>query len=201
MELQSNQRANVDVESGHDGQQVDTSGARVMEFLQKHTAYELIPESNKVVVLDTKLPIRQAFHAFYEQGIYAAPLWDEDSQDFVGLLSAGDFIDIMSRLTAALADREELSDAELDQFTIQLIRDEYEKEGMRMRSLLYVKPEDSLYEVALKMTEAGVHNARALAQLGVSRRKCGICVHADVDPALFAHDESCRSLGVSQQAL
>ena len=94
MELQSNQRANVDVESGHDGQQVDTSGARVMEFLQKHTAYELIPESNKVVVLDTKLPIRQAFHAFYEQGIYAAPLWDEDSQDFVGLLSAGDFIDI-----------------------------------------------------------------------------------------------------------
>ena len=159
MELQSNQRANVDVESGHDGQQVDTSGARVMEFLQKHTAFQLIPESNKVVVLDTKLPIRQAFHAFYEQGIYAAPLWDEDSQDFVGLLSAGDFIDIMSRLTAALADREELSDAELDQFTIQLIRDEYEKEGMRMRSLLYVKPEDSLYEVALKMTEAGVHNA------------------------------------------
>ncbi len=163
MELQSNQRANVDVESGHDGQQVDTSGARVMEFLQKHTAYELIPESNKVVVLDTKLPIRQAFHAFYEQGIYAAPLWDEDSQDFVGLLSAGDFIDIMSRLTAALADREELSDAELDQFTIQLIRDEYEKEGMRMRSLLYVKPEDSLYEVALKMTEAGVHNVPVLS--------------------------------------
>ena len=29
MELQSNQRANVDVESGHDGQQPDTSGARV----------------------------------------------------------------------------------------------------------------------------------------------------------------------------
>ena len=49
----------------------DASRARVLEFLQRHTAYELIPESNKVVVLDTKLPVRQAFHACYEQGIMA----------------------------------------------------------------------------------------------------------------------------------
>ena len=51
-----------------DGDQ-DTSRARVLEFLQRHTAYELIPESNKVVVLDTKLTVRQAFHACHEQGI------------------------------------------------------------------------------------------------------------------------------------
>ena len=41
----------------------DASRARVLEFLQRHTAYELIPESAKVVVLDTKLPVRKAFHA------------------------------------------------------------------------------------------------------------------------------------------
>ena len=64
----------------------DASRARVLEFLQRHTAYELIPESNKVVVLDTQLPVRQAFHACYEQGITAAPLWDERAQEFVGML-------------------------------------------------------------------------------------------------------------------
>ena len=54
----------------------DASRARVLEFLQRHTAYELIPESNKVVVFDINLPVRQAFHAFYEQQIAAAPLWN-----------------------------------------------------------------------------------------------------------------------------
>ena len=141
----------------------DTSSARVLEFLQEHTAYELIPESNKVVVLDTALPVRQAFHAFYDQGIYAAPLWDESKQNFVGLLSAGDFIDIMRRLTQALADRDDLSDADLDAYTIQLVRDEYEKEGLKQRHLINVRPEDSLHHVALTMIEAGVHNVPVLS--------------------------------------
>lgn len=40
---------------------------KVKEFLATHTAYELIPESGKVVLLDSALPIRQAFHALHEQ--------------------------------------------------------------------------------------------------------------------------------------
>ena len=68
----------------------DASRARVLEFLQRHTAYELIPESAKVVVLDTKLPVRKAFHACYEQGITAAPLWDSMLQAFVGMMTASE---------------------------------------------------------------------------------------------------------------
>ena len=40
---------------------------KVSDFLHNHTAYELIPESGKVVVLDVDLPMRQAFHALNEQ--------------------------------------------------------------------------------------------------------------------------------------
>ncbi len=40
---------------------------KVKDFLLTHTAYELIPESGKVVLLDSALPIRQAFHALHEQ--------------------------------------------------------------------------------------------------------------------------------------
>jgi hypothetical protein len=39
----------------------------VSDFLHAHSAYELIPESGKVVLLDLDLPIRQAFHALHEQ--------------------------------------------------------------------------------------------------------------------------------------
>lgn len=41
---------------------------KVADFLAHHTAYELIPESGKVVLLDVDLPVRQAFHALHEQG-------------------------------------------------------------------------------------------------------------------------------------
>lgn len=40
---------------------------KISDFLHSHTAYELIPESGKVVVLDMDLPVRQAFHALHEQ--------------------------------------------------------------------------------------------------------------------------------------
>lgn len=40
---------------------------KIADFLHSHTAYELIPESGKVVVLDVDLPVRQAFHALHEQ--------------------------------------------------------------------------------------------------------------------------------------
>lgn len=43
------------------------SRLKIREFLHSHTAYELIPESGKVVLLDIELPIRQAFHALHEQ--------------------------------------------------------------------------------------------------------------------------------------
>ena len=45
----------------------DLTKKKVSDFLHAHTAYELIPESGKVVVLDCDLPVRQAFHALHEQ--------------------------------------------------------------------------------------------------------------------------------------
>jgi hypothetical protein len=37
----------------------EVTRSRLAEFLHRHTAYELIPESAKVVVLDTALPVQQ----------------------------------------------------------------------------------------------------------------------------------------------
>lgn len=40
---------------------------KIREFLCIHTAYELIPESGKIIMLDADLPMRQGFHALHEQ--------------------------------------------------------------------------------------------------------------------------------------
>ncbi|KAI4317613.1 hypothetical protein L6164_025471 [Bauhinia variegata] len=77
---------------------VQTSRQRISAFLSTHTAYELLPESGKVVALDVDLPVKQAFHILHEQGIPIAPLWDFCKGQFVGVLSALDFILILREL-------------------------------------------------------------------------------------------------------
>ena len=67
-------------------------------FLQQHSAYELIPESGKVVLLDLDFPVRQAFHALYEQSLASAPLWDSSNGQLVGMISASDFIAALQKL-------------------------------------------------------------------------------------------------------
>ncbi|KAH9622616.1 hypothetical protein KSS87_013139 [Heliosperma pusillum] len=75
--------------------EVQDSRRRISLFLSQHTAYELLPESGKVVALDVTLPVKQAFHILYEQGVPVAPLWDFGKGHFVGVLSAIDFILIL----------------------------------------------------------------------------------------------------------
>jgi len=65
----------------------------------------------QVVALDVDLPVKQAFHILHEQvaifffsqmhdldnlqGVFMAPLWDFCKGQFVGVLSASDFILIL----------------------------------------------------------------------------------------------------------
>ncbi|KAH1243661.1 Sucrose nonfermenting 4-like protein [Glycine soja] len=77
---------------------IQTSRQRISAFLSMSTAYELLPESGKVVTLDVDLPVKQAFHILHEQGIPVAPLWDICKGQFVGVLSALDFILIIREL-------------------------------------------------------------------------------------------------------
>ncbi|CAB4285334.1 unnamed protein product [Prunus armeniaca] len=74
---------------------LDISRHRISMFLSRHTAYELLPESGKVIALDVNLPVKQAFHILHEQGVPVAPLWDFGKGQFVGVLSALDFILIL----------------------------------------------------------------------------------------------------------
>ncbi|KOM33531.1 hypothetical protein LR48_Vigan01g308700 [Vigna angularis] len=58
---------------------VQTSCQRISSFLSSCTAYELLPESGKVVTLDVDLPVKQAFHILHEQlGNHGSNLTEEE---------------------------------------------------------------------------------------------------------------------------
>ena len=169
--------------------EADASRSRVLEFLQRHTAYELLPESSKVVVLDTGLPVRQAFHALYEQNVHTAPLWDPGCRAFVGMISPGDFIALLCRLQSLQAGGAgaqgglggqggapptTLSELELDGLTIDAwMRDTAAESGVPPHQqpppqLVSVSPEDSLHSVAHALLRSGSGSLPMLSSLASS---------------------------------
>lgn len=135
--------------------EAEASRKNIADFLNRHFAYDLLPESGKVVALDVALPVKQAFHALYEQGIPGAPLWDSSSQQFVGMLTASDFISILQRLGSHGASV--FSEEELEMHTIE----EWKKEKQALfpsasHSLVYVGPDDTLSHVANELMRLDV---------------------------------------------
>nr|CAB3265156.1 5'-AMP-activated protein kinase subunit gamma-1-like [Phallusia mammillata] len=79
-----------------DGSETDEDGSRVYGcFMKEHKCYDLIPTSSKLVVFDIKLPVKKAFYALVANGLRSAPLWNSESQEFIGMLTITDFINIL----------------------------------------------------------------------------------------------------------
>ncbi|XP_027121111.1 sucrose nonfermenting 4-like protein isoform X2 [Coffea arabica] len=140
---------------------LEISRHRISVFLSTHTAYELLPRSGKVIALDVDLPVKQAFHILHEQGIPMAPLWDFCKGQFVGVLSALDFILIMKELRNHGSN---LTEEELDLHSISAWKEAKSfmnrqiNDGGRTgpRQLVHAGPDDNLKDVALKILQNGV---------------------------------------------
>ncbi|KAF8394534.1 hypothetical protein HHK36_020745 [Tetracentron sinense] len=141
---------------------LQVSRHRISVFLSTHTAYELLPESGKVIALDVNLPVKQAFHILYEQGIPVAPLWDFCKGQFVGVLSALDFILILRELGNHGSN---LTEEELETHTISAWKEgkvhlnshgrAFPRRLIHVSSVSYVQagPYDSLKDVAVKILQ------------------------------------------------
>lgn len=130
---------------------------KISEFFTSHTAYELIPESGKVIVLDVDLTLKQAFHALYEQSISSAPLWDSQRSQITGMISPSDFI-VLQRLLHSQdtgGGATEPAEMELERQTIRSIRDSSMPEGF-VRPLLSCEPGDSLASCVVTLTQGAV---------------------------------------------
>ncbi|KAK2646173.1 hypothetical protein Ddye_021368 [Dipteronia dyeriana] len=137
---------------------LQVSRHRVSTLLSAHTAYELLPESGKVVALDIDLPVKQAFHILYEQGITMAPLWDFCKGRFIGVLSASDFILILRELGNHGSN---LTEEELEKHTISAWKEgkaymnrQIDGHGRAFsKPLIDAGPNDNLKDLALKLLQ------------------------------------------------
>ncbi|XP_067614990.1 serine-rich adhesin for platelets isoform X2 [Eurosta solidaginis] len=118
-----------------------------VKFFRFHKCYDLIPTSAKLVVFDTQLLVKKAFYALVYNGVRAAPLWDSQKQEFVGMLTITDFIKILQMYyKSPNSSMEQLEEHKLDTWRSVLQN--------QVMPLVSIGPDASLYD-AIKIL---IHN-------------------------------------------
>ncbi|KAH7826774.1 putative CBS domain-containing protein [Monocercomonoides exilis] len=179
------------------------------DFLKMHTAYDLLPESGKVVVIDVGLSISSAFQALAENGITSAPLWDGKRQEYSGMLTVTDMAELLIEFYTFLTKEE--FETSLDIVTIRewnrtrrmkpVVKKTEgsggtvteEKLQLAPRTpLIFVHPEASLYDTAKALLAHHIHRGPVLDT--DTNTVLHVITHARIIRYLVSHWKSDRRL-------
>ncbi|KAH8856987.1 5'-AMP-activated protein kinase subunit gamma [Schistosoma japonicum] len=62
------------------------------------TCYDVLPDSGKLVILDSRLPTLRAICALLDNGVMAAPVWCNETQSYMGVFSQELALDMLGHL-------------------------------------------------------------------------------------------------------
>merc|ERR1712226_20597 len=118
----------------------------LFKLAQLKRCYDLMPTSSKLVIFDTKLHVKKAFHALVYNNVRAAPLWDNEKQKFVGMLTITDFIRIL--ICYYKSEMRQLEEQRIEAWReILAYRDEF----------VHISPDASLFEAVKMLIENKIH--------------------------------------------
>jgi CBS domain-containing protein len=133
----------------------------IANFLKTHTVYQLLPRSGKVVVFGVDIPVKLAFYALTEHGIPVAPIWDEETNSFVGVFTLTDFVEIIRYFYRHGSFTESLTAYSIHAW--RSVQAELKK-GMSESSsnseepgMISIGPEDTLFTACCKLRDHRVH--------------------------------------------
>ncbi|RXN29950.1 5 -AMP-activated kinase subunit gamma-1-like isoform X2 [Labeo rohita] len=129
----------------------DPNAEAYMNFMKKHCCYDAIPTSCKLVIFDTSLQVKKAFFALVANGLRAAPLWDNNLQKFVGMLTITDFINILHRYYRSPM----VQIYELEEHKIETWRDVYLQ--YHDQCLISITPDASLFDAVYSLLKHKIH--------------------------------------------
>ncbi|KAJ1679886.1 AMP-activated serine/threonine-protein kinase regulatory subunit [Spiromyces aspiralis] len=118
-------------------------------FLKEHTAYDMIPVSSRLIVLDTKLLVTKALSVLLQNGIDSTPMWDSETSAYAGMLTTTDLVNLIQYYYAnfSLADAlDNLNEIQLDNYQGLLKR--YKS---RDTNTLCANPLETLYDISKRI--------------------------------------------------
>ncbi|CCH57952.1 hypothetical protein TBLA_0A01530 [Henningerozyma blattae CBS 6284] len=123
--------------------------AAIRRMLGSKTSYDMLPVSFKLVVFDTTLSVKRALNLLLQHNIVSAPLWDAKTSKFAGLLTTGDFINII-KYYFSNPDRLEI----VDTMTLGGLEELERTIGAPSMDTISIHPSKPLFDACLKMLES-----------------------------------------------
>lgn len=121
----------------------------IRKFLQSKSAYDVLPVSFRLIVLDTALLVRKSLTILLQNNIVSAPLWNSKTSKFAGLLTAADYINVIQYYFQNPDKMEEI-----DKITLDGFRDVEKAVGAKPIETISIHPMKSIFEACKKMIES-----------------------------------------------
>ncbi|KAJ1730486.1 AMP-activated serine/threonine-protein kinase regulatory subunit [Coemansia biformis] len=147
MEVAGAHRGKVDVRSAATKRKELAQLASL--FLKQHSAYDMIPVSFRLIVLDTKLLVTKALSTLVQNGVESAPMYDSAQTCFAGMLTTTDLVNLIQYYYSNFSYTEAIEDlgkVHLENYKELLLRFK-----SRQTNTLCANPLDTLYEVSRRL--------------------------------------------------
>ncbi|KAJ1902152.1 AMP-activated serine/threonine-protein kinase regulatory subunit [Kickxella alabastrina] len=118
-------------------------------FLKQHSAYDMIPVSFRLIVLDTKLLVTKALSTLVQNGVESAPMYDSTQSCYSGMLTTTDLVNMIQYYYSNFSYSEAIDD--LDQVQLDNFKDLLLRFKSRQTNTLCANPLDTLYEVSRRL--------------------------------------------------
>lgn len=123
-------------------------------FLKSKSSYDVLPVSFRLIVFDTSLLVKKSLNILLQNSIVSAPLWDNKTSKFAGLLTSADFINVIQYYLQN-PEKQQL----IDQLTLNELKDVENSIGVKQIETVSTPPFTSLYFACEKMLDS---NARRI---------------------------------------
>ncbi|KAI9096884.1 hypothetical protein DFS34DRAFT_650253 [Phlyctochytrium arcticum] len=134
------------------------------DALRRHTCYDLLPVSYKVIVFDVSLLVKKALAALLQHGVQSAPLWDSRQQKFAGMLTVTDFLHLIRYYYYHTSFDSALE--EIEQLQISGLKDiELKMEVLRSHNIA-IHPMQTLYEASTSLLADHLHRLPLIEKSG-----------------------------------
>mmetsp|Transcript_53480 Transcript_53480/g.109060 ORF Transcript_53480/g.109060 Transcript_53480/m.109060 type:complete len:329 (+) Transcript_53480:496-1482(+) len=87
--------AGQDRQEGHASAMKGDHRDNIFEFFRSHTAYDMLPESGKVLLLDGTMSAYSALRVMAANQQLAVPVWDGRRDVYLGMLTASDILELV----------------------------------------------------------------------------------------------------------
>lgn len=130
-------------------------------FLRNCTCYDMIPNSGKLVVFETRLLVKKAFFALVQHGLRSALLWDTTNQQFVGMITITDFITFLRKYyVSPLQTMQHVEEDRIEEWSTECAkqkRNSLAGGGSSPSILLSIDPMASVFDAARMLLDEKIH--------------------------------------------